>query len=122
MNKQIKHYIALFFIFILLSLFIWSNFNAQINTLKSENSLNLLLLELHKQDSDISQLVLKNHSNLNQRFDALAQAQTKLTNQIEHLRLLLHTNNIDNINESISGDNLYLLPEKYSQEKNRIFC
>ena len=54
MNKQIKHYIVLFFIFLLLSLLIWTNFNSQISTLKSESALNVLLLELHKQDSDIS--------------------------------------------------------------------
>jgi len=112
MNKQIKHYIALFFIFLLLSLLIWTNFNSQISTLKSESALNVLLLELHKQDSDISQLILKSHSNLNSNFDELAHAQKALTEQIESLKLLLNTNNIQNINESISGDNLYFLYKK----------
>lgn len=112
MNKQIKHYVALFIIFLLLSLLILANFNSQIATLKSENTLNLLLLELHKQDSDISQLILKSHSNLNQNFDELAHAQKALTEQIDSLKLLLNTSNIKNINDSISSDNLHSLYQK----------
>jgi len=112
MSKQIKHYIVLFVIFLLLSLLIWANFNSQINTLKSESKLNLLLLEIHKQDSDISQLILKSHSNLNQNFDNLANAQKNLTTQINSLTLLLKQLKIKSINNSISSDNLYSLYQK----------
>jgi diguanylate cyclase (GGDEF)-like protein len=117
MNKQIKHYIALFFIFLLLSLLIWTNFNSQISTLKSESALNVLLLELHKQDSDISQLILKSHSNLNPNFDELASAQKTLTEQISRLKVLLNSPEIKNLNDSISNDNLYSL---YNKRLNQI--
>ncbi|PAJ74511.1 hypothetical protein CJF42_10095 [Pseudoalteromonas sp. NBT06-2] len=77
MNKQTKYYPVLFFIFLLLSSLIWANFNSQVNILKSENELNILLLQIQKQNNEISQLILKSHSNLEQNFDNLALAQKK---------------------------------------------